>query len=79
MIFCNYIVSPEILIPHVPPGTKLDYFEGNTYVSLVGFYFTNTALKGISISFYRQFEEFNLRFYVRFKKGNNLEEQSSIH
>lgn len=48
----------------------MDYFEGNTYVSLVGIYFTNSALKGISISFYLHFEEFNLRFYVRFKQGN---------
>ncbi|MDH3284350.1 MAG: DUF2071 domain-containing protein, partial [Acidobacteriota bacterium] len=34
-------------------------------VSVVGFMFTNTRVRGISVPFHRDFEEVNLRFYVR--------------
>jgi len=51
---------------HVPAGTELDLFEGKTYVSLVGFCFSKTSLWGrIAIPFHTEFEEVNLRFYVR--------------
>jgi len=40
------------------------------YVSLVGFMFLNTKLLGIKIPFHTNFEEVNLRFYVRFKENN---------
>jgi uncharacterized protein YqjF (DUF2071 family) len=39
-------------------------------VSLVGFLFTNTRVKGISFPFHTSFEEVNLRFYVRYKEDN---------
>ncbi|MDE3124229.1 MAG: DUF2071 domain-containing protein [Bacteroidota bacterium] len=70
LIFCNYTVEPEILMPYLPAGTQLDFFNSKAYVSLVGFYFTDTRLKGVSIPFHRHFEEFNLRFYVKWKNGN---------
>lgn len=61
----NYVVDPEILKPHLPAGTELDFFEGKCFVSLVGFMFLRTRLKGIPVPFHQNFEEFNLRFYVR--------------
>jgi uncharacterized protein YqjF (DUF2071 family) len=61
----NYEVDPAILLPGVPAGTTLDSFAGKTYVSVVGFLFTKTAVKGIPIPFHRDFEEVNLRFYVK--------------
>ena len=66
----NYSVEPSILLPYVPYGTELDYWNGQCYVSLVGFRFINTKLKGISVPFHKDFEEINLRFYVRYKEGN---------
>src|SRR5690242_7872403 len=63
----NYSVDPAILAPYVPYGTELDYWNGKCYVSLVGFRFINTKLKGISIPFHTDFDEINLRFYVRHK------------
>jgi uncharacterized protein YqjF (DUF2071 family) len=50
----------------------LDLWNDQCYVSLVGFRFINTKLKGISLPFHRDFEEINLRFYVRYKDGNTL-------
>lgn len=61
----NYAVDPGLLARRVPAGTELDSFEGRTFVSLVGFRFLSTKVFGIPIPFHRNFEEVNLRFYVR--------------
>lgn len=65
VIMANYKVPEELLLPYVPYQTELDFFEGNTYVSLVGFMFLNTRLLGFSIPFHNNFEVVNLRFYVK--------------
>lgn len=69
LIMANYEIDPAILKPYLPAFTELDFFEGKTYVSLVGFLFDNTKLKGLSIPFHKTFEEVNLRFYVRHFDG----------
>lgn len=63
----NYEVSPDLLQPFLPHGTELDIWNGRCYVSLVGFMFKNVKLLGISVPFHTEFEEVNLRFYVRHK------------
>lgn len=65
LIFANYIIPPEVLAPYVPFGTELDLWQGKCYVSLVGFMFVNVRLLGVKIPFHVNFEEVNLRFYVR--------------
>jgi uncharacterized protein YqjF (DUF2071 family) len=65
----NYAVDPGMLIPFLPKGTELDLWQGRCYVSLVGFMFVDTRLKGFPIPFHRNFEEVNLRFYVRRREG----------
>ncbi len=70
LLMANYVVPPSYLEVFVPPGTELDYWEGKCYVSLVGFMFLNTAVKGVHIPLHINFEEVNLRFYVRRKVGN---------
>jgi hypothetical protein len=61
----NYSIDPEVLKPRVPRGTELDSWNGITFVSVVGFLFLKTRLLGWPIPFHRDFEEVNLRFYVR--------------
>jgi uncharacterized protein len=61
----NYVVEPSLLRSLVPAGTELDDWQGQTYVSLVGFLFANTRLLGVPVPWHRTFEEVNLRFYVR--------------
>lgn len=61
----NWKISPEVLEPYVPRGTELDFHLGETYVSIVGFMFLDTRLLGVPIPFHRNFEEVNLRFYLR--------------
>ncbi len=61
----NYVVDPDLLAAHVPRGTKLDFYHGETFVSLVGFLFLDTRVLGWPIPRHRDSEEVNLRFYVR--------------
>jgi uncharacterized protein YqjF (DUF2071 family) len=61
----NYEVDPAALAGHVPAGTELDAWNGRTFVSLVGFRFCDTRLRGVPIPFHVNFEEVNLRLYVR--------------
>ena len=63
----NYEIDPSTLQPLVPPGTELDLWNGKAFISLVGFLFLKTRVRGIPIPFHRNFEEINLRFYVRRK------------
>ena len=60
----NFSIDPQILEPYVPLGTELDSWQGQTYVSVVGFQFLNTKVLGVPLPFHRHFEEVNLRFYV---------------
>ncbi len=64
LVMINYTVDPSMLMPHVPPGTELDFENNRTYVSLVGFQFLNRVF-GLRFPLHRNFEEVNLRFYVR--------------
>src|SRR5579864_481292 len=71
LVMLNYEVEPDLLGRYVPPGTSLDSFEGKTYVSLVGFQFRRTKLLGhFPIPFHSDFDEVNLRFYVRRRTGS---------
>jgi uncharacterized protein YqjF (DUF2071 family) len=71
LLMLNYEVNPGILQKYVPAGTELDSFQGKTYVSVVGFRFCRTRLLGaIPIPFHTEFEEINLRFYVRRSVGS---------
>src|SRR6185369_13809013 len=63
----NYEVDRAILRPHVPPGAELDSCGGVVYASMVGFLFLSTRVLGTPIPGHRNFEEVNLRFYVRRK------------
>ena len=66
----NFEVDPGLLRPLVPAGTELDDWQGRTFVSVVGFMFLNTRLFGAAIPLHRDFEEVNLRFYVRRKASD---------
>jgi uncharacterized protein len=63
----NYDIDAAVLAPLVPAGTELDRYNGRAIVSLVGFLFLNTRVLGVPVPFHRDFEEVNLRFYVRRK------------
>jgi uncharacterized protein len=69
LIMYNYEVPAEILMPYLPKGTELDLYNGKAYASIVGFMFNKTKVFGIEWPFHRNFEEVNLRFYVKYFDG----------
>jgi uncharacterized protein len=68
----NYEVDRKLLNSLVPAGTELDSWNGHTFVSLVGFRFLKTKVWGFSFPFHRNFDEINLRFYVRREHGGEI-------
>jgi uncharacterized protein len=65
LLMVNYVVDPKTLEPFLPKHTEIDFYNGKCYVSLIGFMFLNTKVLGLKIPFHVNFEEVNLRFYVR--------------
>jgi uncharacterized protein len=66
----NYMVDPRLITPLVPAETEIDFENGETFLSIVGFLFLDTRLLGLPIPLHRDFEEVNLRFYVRRKSAD---------
>jgi len=71
LVMLNYEVPPALLEPLVPAGTELDTWNGATLASMVGFRFLDTRVIGIPIPGHRDFDEVNLRFYVRRRGEDN--------
>lgn len=69
LVMINYAVDPDLLARHLPRGVELDLWQGEALVSLVGFRFLRTRVLGFAIPFHQDFEEVNLRFYVRRRVG----------
>ena len=67
LVMINYAIDPEILKPYIPFNTELDIWQGTCYVSLIGFMFVDTKMLRLRIPFHINFEEINLRFYVKHK------------
>ena len=65
LLFANYAIDPEVLKPFVPQRTELDFHDGSCYISLVAFQFLNTKVFGSPAFTKRNFDEINLRFYVK--------------
>ncbi len=70
LILVNYCIDPKLLTPYIPNGTELDLYNNKCYVSLVGFLFKDVKVLGLKIPGYINFEEVNLRFYVKRKVNN---------
>jgi uncharacterized protein YqjF (DUF2071 family) len=60
----TFTCPAELLRPHCPPGTDLEFVSGEPHVSLVAFDFLQTRVLGIGWPGFRNFPEINLRFYV---------------
>jgi uncharacterized protein YqjF (DUF2071 family) len=73
LVMLNYEVDPRLLQGYIPPGTELDVFDGRTFISLVGFRFLRTKLFGaLFLPFHTNFDEVNLRFYVRRRENGEV-------
>jgi uncharacterized protein len=66
----NFEIDPAALRPLVPAGTELEQWDGRTLVSVVGFRFLRTRVLGLAVPGHVDFEEVNLRFYVRRREAD---------
>lgn len=65
----TFAVPDAALAPHLPPGIVPDRWEGSAVASLVAFEFLNTKIFGVPVYGFRNFPEWNLRFYVKDETG----------
>ncbi|MCA9523426.1 MAG: DUF2071 domain-containing protein [Myxococcales bacterium] len=72
LLMANYAIDPALLVDHCPAGVEIDRHDGETFVSLVGFLFLDTRVMRVPIPGHRDFEELNLRFYVRRQTDGGL-------
>lgn len=72
LIMANYEVDPDLLADRVPLGTELDMHDGKCFVSLVAFMFLDTRVLNFLVPFHINFEEVNLRFYVKRETEDEL-------
>jgi len=70
LVMINYEIDHKILENYIPKGTEIDFWNGKCYISLIGFMFENVKVLGIRIPFHINFEEVNLRFYVKRFENN---------
>jgi uncharacterized protein YqjF (DUF2071 family) len=71
LIVVNYEVAPSVLRPFLPEGTEIDDFQGKALMSIIAFNFERMRFLGaIPTVPVTNFEEINLRFYVRRKVGD---------
>ena len=72
LILLSFEIPTQLLDNLIPKGTELDLWGGKCYISLVGFLFKETKVKGIKVPFHINFEEVNLRFYVKYTSHNKI-------
>lgn len=65
LVMLSYAIDPAVLAARVPAGTTLDLIDGRALVSVVGFRFLGTRVRGVRVPGHADFDEVNLRFYVR--------------
>ena len=63
LVAVNFQINPALLDPYLPRGLELDFYGGETYVSLTCMLMRKIGILGLPIS--RGFVELSLRFYVR--------------
>ncbi len=63
LIMANYEVEPNVLLPYLPKGVELDFYNNKTYVSLVGFMFKQTSLFNADISFNSPYIKAQIDFF----------------
>jgi uncharacterized protein len=72
LVMLNYEVNPAVLKSYIPPGTEIDFFNGKAFVSVVGFLFNNTRVMGVKWPRHVNFEEANLRYYIRYPDADGF-------
>ena len=70
LLFLHWPVSPDCLAFKLPPGLEPDLFDDEAWLSVVGFRLTQLRIKPFTQIPWRDFNEVNLRTYVKDSAGN---------
>mgnify|MGYP001574414195 CR=1 FL=1 len=71
LLFLHWHIDPKPLASKLPDGLALDLFEGQAWISVVGFRLTQLRIKPFTRIPWRDFNEVNLRTYVKDTKGRS--------
>lgn len=64
LAFLHWAVSPERIQPYLPPGTRPDTLDGQTYVGLIPFWMSGVGIAGSpGLPYVGSFHETNVRLY----------------
>jgi len=72
LVMLSWACDPALLARFVPAGTALELWNGTAFLSLVGFRFVGTRVLGVPVPLHRDFDEVNLRCYVRREVGGEV-------
>jgi uncharacterized protein YqjF (DUF2071 family) len=69
LVLLNFRLPAAVVEDVTPPGLEPDLYNGETYLSVVGFGFHDVRVVGVPIPGHTRFDEINLRYYVKRKVG----------
>jgi uncharacterized protein YqjF (DUF2071 family) len=69
LLLLHWPVDPEILLPTIPTDLELDLFNGQSWISVVGFHLSGLRIRPLRWIPWGSFNEVNLRTYVRNSEG----------
>lgn len=69
----NYIVPEEVVKKYLPKHIKPDFYNGNCYISLVGFQVSKLKVAGVKVPLLKDFDEIDLQIYVKRFNGAKWE------
>ncbi len=65
VVLLNYMIPPEVIEKYLPANTKPDFYNGECFISLVGFQVPNLKVAGIKMPLLKDFDEIDLQIYVK--------------
>lgn len=72
IVAVNFHIDDSILKPLVPKGLELDYYNGETYVSLIAMTVRGIKAWGLPFSVIPSCPELSLRFYVKHVRDGHV-------
>ncbi|WP_324721355.1 DUF2071 domain-containing protein [Salinimicrobium sp. HB62] len=61
----NYVVPPEVVEKYLPKYTKMDFYNGECIISLIGFQVQKLKVAGVKVPLLKDFDEIDLQIYVK--------------
>ncbi|WP_029034992.1 DUF2071 domain-containing protein [Salinimicrobium terrae] len=61
----NYTLPPEVVEKFLPEHTKIDFYNGECMISLVGFQVKKLKVAGVKVPLLKDFEKIDLQIYVK--------------